>query len=346
MPHHIVSQPPVIALAREADSVIAARIDALPETARAIFTEIESEEIAFEALSNGLRSQIVDAQAQLADASGRLRFAERDLDRAARDPEGAYAAAVEEARRGVERARARVKRIESQKSDHERTRPFSTEKIRSFFAANGGTFAAVTTVLPKGNLESSLKKNHDARALFLAELEQTDSADLTRDEAIAAMEAEVRRLAKPATAATCFKMRDAGLLGKRRAPGGIKWPRRHTPDTSSIDLEALFFWLHGDAIIERLRAEMLARDNSDALSERERKLKRAEIEKSMRRLEFEEAALIHALRASGARVACRYDMSVEAVLGINQVAPAPQPENRSLTIEGAHSGMGSHRVIA
>lgn len=96
----------------------------------------------------------------------------------------------------------------------------------------------------------------------------------------------------------------------------------HNRDGSfmSIDVQAVLAWLHRDALIAAVEAEIDAiADDENAMTDRQRAEKLAEIAADLLATEHEEARLIEAAAAEGVIISPRKDIAPAAVLGVKIV---------------------------
>src|SRR4029077_11965121 len=114
--------------------------------------------------------------------------------------------------------------------------------------------------------------------------------------------------------------------------GKIVWPtqrlqspvlnaeQRSLAFTEIVDTVALFAWLHKDASIKRLDAEIDSeKDDPNALTVDERQKRAAVVQQDLRAIEREEAALMFKGWADGLPIDPRPDLDPAAVLAIELV---------------------------
>lgn len=96
---------------------------------------------------------------------------------------------------------------------------------------------------------------------------------------------------------------------------------------SQADVLALTVWLHKDALIAALDAEIMTEaDDQNALDDVSRAQKVEQIEKDLAAVEAEEAALVWLALDNGLAVEHRSDISPQALLGVRPAEPVTAPD--------------------
>lgn len=123
---------------------------------------------------------------------------------------------------------------------------------------------------------------------------------------------------------------ELGFPFNRRPGQTISLSRRFSmtaEDVDVVDVLAVMTWLHRDAMIAKIEAEIdLAADEAAALDATRRAERVAETAAEILKLERREEALIRQARAAGLPIARRPDADPRAVLGLGPTAPAPEGE--------------------
>lgn len=142
-----------------------------------------------------------------------------------------------------------------------------------------------------------------------AMLKDLDAANrLPEDVAIAHGLKLLGKRAKRMSIAPCFRMRPDGFTDKP-VQGGLGLPMKYASDAMGggievVDVEGLFFWLHHDAIAEKLIAEakQIAKSGKPVLSVEARAARKAELNAEIQQLLFQASAWAWRARRDGYNV--------------------------------------------
>lgn len=160
----------------------------------------------------------------------------------------------------------------------------------------------------------TIEKLRDKIAGLDADLHEANSANYTRSEIKATMRAEIEALAEAGR---------VDVMGTVAYLGELRWPRTRlttvdggAPSTSMVfgtDARAVLAWLHKDALLARLEAEIDEQtDDAAALSAADRARRMRDLRAEKLKAEQAEAALMFA----DGRRDFREDMDPRAILGV------------------------------
>jgi hypothetical protein len=192
--------------------------------------------------------------------------------------------------------------------DLEMRRPiFDPDAVKFLMARNSSRVKRFTTFEPNLPVQSAAKNEKalaDVRAKVddcVKSIRDVDLASLPEESALEKALAEIDKIAKGSAPdfSPLTRLAKHGLTDAR-TQGGIKWPTKHVRlDEFEPDPFRLLFWLFGDEIKERARAEIKKLQRPGALSLAERAEKKAAIENERFGLWQIEEALVTRLREAG-----------------------------------------------
>jgi hypothetical protein len=186
------------------------------------------------------------------------------------------------------------------------------EFLRSAGAGARFEMAPVPKVTIKGALPAAIDAVREERTQLLADLRAVRDAPVTSTAAKAAMTAQIDQLAArgaPQLHHTAEKALSVGFSA--------------IPSTGAFNALAFACWLHRDAIVARLEAELEALADDDiALTDTERAKREAAILAKIEEVERREERLIEMSEEQGAPVRRRDDANPAAVLGVVVVRAA------------------------
>lgn len=307
------------------------------------------------AIMRSLMDRVLDARATRQDAETRL----RSLTKTVRPlpPDHPSVIAVQ---RIIDNANAELQRLANHEAitagafNHAGRLVTTIERWARDHVSAGRAFAPAPTIEPRllenENVIDAIERNRREIRRLEADLHACRSAPIPAAEAKAAMREQVAALAargrpyvegliehgEPITfealnmRASSVNVEDASDPRRDGTPRQASIPQRAAPPVivawSQLDALGLVAWLHQDALVKRLSAEIdAAADDGAALSIADRKKRETELLSEIAGTRRQIAALIRAAEAEGIAVEFDDDTPPETILGVVVIDAAPQP---------------------
>jgi hypothetical protein len=276
---------------------------------------------------NTLKLAVTNAEAEYRAAHHRLSVSDW------REQESYYLEAVNAARAELKAHNDGVEERSVKAKQANRDESGLLEKCELFLAQNQrAKFIERRVEIPPDGAKKALAQVRSDIIERRAAINDIDNAPLTVSEAMAAIDAELEKVAAAGKPDTFPVTRHVEELRGRRQ-GNLRWRTAYVAGELLPNGHSLVVWLFKDQIRERLREDVERRIASSAfepIALADREPRKDALCAEILNLERLEEACVYALQAEGdANVIRRHDADIRAVLGIEVLPPGKEIQQKS-----------------
>jgi hypothetical protein len=295
-----------------------------PEHAQNVYKKLAAESEAYEAFHAAAHEQKQAHRQRHSKCNVEIRALNRQLDSAKKEHQPGISAQIADLQEEIAEICEAIATIDR---DLEMRRPiFDLESVKLLMARNSSRAKRFKTFAPNLPVQSATKDERvlaDVRAKVddcVKSIRDVDLAPLPEESALEKAMVEIDKIAKGSAPdfSPLTRLAQHGFRTDVRTQGGIKWPTKHVRlDEFEPDPFRLLFWLFGDEIKERARAEIKKLQRPGALSLPERAERKAAIENERFELWRIEEALVTRLREAGrSDINYRREMPIQVLLRV------------------------------